>query len=151
MTETDTSATIKRMDDFLQLQMLVARFARAVDTRDSAELSTILTPDVAMELMPDTRIDSREALAGMLRDDLTWASTMHYMSNVVPHAQGNRAIIHANATAVHVSRDGVNKHFDLGARYTFTAVREDGVWLLARVQIEPVWVSGDDQNTHNAS
>ncbi|MCX4959774.1 nuclear transport factor 2 family protein [Streptomyces virginiae] len=150
MTKMDTITAIKRMEDLFALQALVARFAHAVDTRDHEALSAVFVPDVTMEVAPDIRIDGRETLAGMLRDDLTWATTMHSVSNVLPEPEGDSATIHANITAVHVSRDGVGKHFDLGARYTFTAVRTaDGSWLLSRIGIEPVWTTGDDQGMHD--
>ncbi|MEH6374644.1 nuclear transport factor 2 family protein [Streptomyces sp. KLMMK] len=151
MTKLDTINAITRMEDRFELQALVARFARAVDTRDHEALSTVFVPDVTMEVLPDIRIDGREALAGMLRDDLIWATTMHVVSNVLPEPAGDSATIHANITAVHVSRDGAGKHFDLGARYTFTAVRAaaDEPWLLSRIRIEPVWTTGDDQGMHD--
>ncbi|EPH44814.1 nuclear transport factor 2 family protein [Streptomyces aurantiacus] len=149
-TATDTTAEIRRMEDLFALRALVTRFAHAVDTRDHEALSTVFVPDVTMEVVPDIRIDGREKLAGMLRDDRMWATTMHYMSNVLPEPEGDGATIRANVTAVHVSRDGAAKHFDLGARYTFTAVRTaDGAWLLSRIEIEPVWSTGDDQGMHD--
>ncbi|MCW8383177.1 nuclear transport factor 2 family protein [Streptomyces justiciae] len=137
------------IEDFIRLQALVARFGRAVDLRDHEALSALLVPDVTMELLPDIRIEGREALAGMLRDDLVWATTMHSMANVLPELHGDRANVHANVTAVHVSPGGPGKHFDLGARYTFTAVREEGSWLLSRIGIEPVWTTGDDHGMHD--
>ncbi|MER6385970.1 nuclear transport factor 2 family protein [Streptomyces sp. NPDC001233] len=149
MDEMDSIAAVKRMEDIIRLQALVARFARAVDTRDYEALSTVFVPTVTMKLAPDIRIDGREALAGMLRDDLIWAATMHSMTNVVPEPEGDSATVHANVTAVHVSRDGSGRHFDLGARYTFTAVRTEGAWLLSRIEIEPVWTTGDDEGMHN--
>ncbi|MDH6220163.1 nuclear transport factor 2 family protein [Streptomyces pseudovenezuelae] len=139
---------MKHIEDILRLQALVSRFARAVDTRDHEALTTIFTPDVTMELGADIRIDGREKLAGMLRDDLMWATTMHSMANVLAEPEGDGATVHANVTAVHVSRAGTGEHFDLGARYTFTAVRTDGSWQLSRIAIEPVWRTGDDQGMH---
>ncbi|MEU6143264.1 nuclear transport factor 2 family protein [Streptomyces sp. NPDC047081] len=149
MTESYAIPAIKRMEDIFELQSLVARFAQAVDARDHESLTTVFTPEVTMELMPDIRIDGREALADMLRDDLMWAATMHSMGNVTPEPEGDRATVHANVTAVHVSRDGTGRHFDLGARYIFTAVRTEGSWLLSRIEIEPVWTTGDDQGMHD--
>jgi uncharacterized protein (TIGR02246 family) len=139
---------MKHIEDILQLQALVARFALAVDTRDHEALITIFTPDVTMELGSDIRLDGREKLAGMLRDDLMWATTMHCMTNVLAEPEGDTATVRANVTAVHVSRTGAGEHFDLGARYTFTAVRTEGAWQLSRVGIEPVWTTGDDQGMH---
>ncbi|MFF9895943.1 nuclear transport factor 2 family protein [Streptomyces longispororuber] len=150
MTHLDTATTIERMADLFALQELVARFAQAVDRRDHEALTTVFTADVTMEVVPDIRIEGREALAGMLRDDLVWASTVHTVSNVLAEPRGDTATIHANVTAVHVSRAGAGQHFDMGARYTFTAVRSAGqAWLLSRIAIEPVWTSGDDQGMHD--
>ncbi|MEV8070549.1 nuclear transport factor 2 family protein [Streptomyces sp. NPDC085995] len=140
-----------RTADRFALRDLVTRFARAVDMRDHAALTTIFTADVTMEMGPDIRVDGRDVLAGMLRDDLVWAATMHFVSDVAPEPDGDRAIVRANIMAVHVSHDGPGKHFDLGARYTFTAVRHDGAWLLSRIEIEPVWSSGEDPGMHDAA
>ncbi|OPG08880.1 hypothetical protein B1R27_08150 [Streptomyces sp. GKU 895] len=123
-------------------------FRACVDLRDHEALSALLVPDVTMELLPDIRIEGRAALAGMLRDDRVWATTLHTVANVLPELHGDRATVHANVTAVHVSPGGPGKHFDLGARYTFTAVREEGSWLLSRIGIEPVWTTGDDHGMH---
>lgn len=89
---------IHHVDDHLQIQQVLARYARAVDTKDWGLYRSLFTADAQLDYS-----SAPFGLAGTRDEIIAWLSTnlahlpmtMHYITNVEAEIRDDYATVHA--------------------------------------------------------
>ena len=117
---------------------VLVRFARALDEKDWAGYAALYAEEGVLSTSRATH-EGRAGLARFVEDDLGgWSATHHVSASHDITVDGDRAVARSSLHATHV-RDHPGDFWTVGGWYDVTLRREDGVWLLTSVVINPVW------------
>jgi 3-phenylpropionate/cinnamic acid dioxygenase small subunit len=110
----------------------LTRFARAMDDRDWATLTAILTDDATAEFGSGL-IEGPEAIVATIRQYLeACGTTQHLLGNLLVEAQGDQATSRCYVSDMHLARgDASEPTFRSLGDYHDRWVRLDGRWRLA--------------------
>jgi hypothetical protein len=136
------------MSDAQKVIEAMARYGRAVDSRDHALLETCFTQDAVIRYSStfSDEIRGRAALADYLdRAVGVLDATQHLFGNFEVDVRGDDASFRCYVQAQHVRLAADGGHlFTVGGRYENTAVRgADGLWRLTLLTFEPTWTGGN--------
>jgi len=137
---------IRELSDRLQIQDLLVRYTRAIDTRDWALLDTCF--------LPDARVDytATGGVAGSYPEVRAWLAqalapfpiTVHYVTNSQVELDGDRA--RARTLVLNpmffADPDGSLHDFTVGATYVDELVWTDGGWRIAKRSEEAGYLQG---------
>jgi hypothetical protein len=146
-TATETGTRLHELADRADLTDLLARQGLWLDERrfdDAGDTAAVFTEDATVET-PGGRAEGRQALAAQARrNHERYARAQHVTSNVLIDLAGDRAVLRANLVATLV-RDAATPEptLMLGERYRSEAVRTAQGWRFSRVEVTPLWRSGE--------
>jgi len=131
-----------------QIALTVARYARAVDSRDWDLLGSCFTEDAEVVYRGYNSYDGRDAVvAGCRRSLVRFRETRHLLGdcavefNADPMGADSRCYL--IATHLRDEPDGETSRFTLGGTYADRLVLRDGAWLIRERILDQEWASGD--------
>lgn len=138
--------TLQQISDRIEINDLLVRYTRCIDTKDWNRLDTCFTPDAHVDYTqsggtkgkyPDVRAWLEKALA-------PFPMTVHYITNSAVELDGDRA---SARTAVYNpmgygKKDGSLHMFTVGAYYVDELVRTPEGWRIARRVEEAAFMEG---------
>lgn len=128
------------------------RFGAGQDLRDRALFESAFTADAALDFtQPAQRLgamipvfEGRQAIADNVFGAIGGLDTTHTVTNPrVTAYDGTRATLFALVEAQHLPRDDHGRHLLLKNVYEMELVRVDGLWAIAHMRIDNVWMTGD--------
>ena len=136
----------RELSDRLEIEQLLYRYARAIDTRELELLETIFTPDARIAYNVVRGVDLRfpEMLEWLRRSLRIFKVTQHAMSNPLIELDGDagRATTYLSAAHVQERLDGEQVYVLQHAVYFDALVRTDAGWRIAERRLENVWIDG---------
>lgn len=117
---------------------LVYRLYAAMDEHRFDDLAAFFIED-ATATTPGGTARGREAvIAQATRNHANYTHLQHLITNVLVDLDGDRAAVRANLVATFV-RHGSQPEFAIGGLLRLRAQRAPQGWLLAGIEITPVW------------
>ncbi|MGW1738218.1 nuclear transport factor 2 family protein [Nocardia sp. NPDC001965] len=128
--------------DRIALGTLAARYARAVDRRDTGTLASLFTPQVELALPPElsgtgtaTELRGRETVARSVVESISHlVATRHVVGQQIldiETADGAHGETYCTAHHIYSRGDGHRDH-RIALRYQDTFAYREGSWLFAR-------------------
>jgi uncharacterized protein (TIGR02246 family) len=139
--------------DRVEIQELIARYNRAIDTGRADDWAACFVPDGEFEGVVG-RFRGRDELAAFVREYWTSAKYeefrigQHWVNNVIVDEAGeDEATVFAHQLMIRPGADGVGV-INLMAWYDDRVRKVDGRWLFVKRKVNPVqtsdrWASGD--------
>ena len=134
---------LQELTDRIELTELVARQGLWLDERTFADAGAIFTDDVSVVTQGGQAAGLADVVRQADRVHTRYDRTQHVTSNVLVDLAGDRATVTANLVASFVNDPAPEPALVVGERYRFDAVRTPEGWRFSRVQITPLWRSGD--------
>ena len=136
----------QEISDRLEIQALMVRYARAIDTQDYALLDTCFVPDAHVDYTQSggTKGPYPEVRAWLEKALAPFATMMHLIGNTTIEFDGDKA---SSRTYVinpmgFPNPDGTLHMFTVGAHSVDKLVRTDVGWLIAERIEEAVYMDG---------
>jgi 3-phenylpropionate/cinnamic acid dioxygenase small subunit len=131
---------IQVVSDKLQIQELLFRYARGVDTKDWALLSSVFTPDASLDYSSvNGPAGPRDEVVGWLEQSLTPVPvTQHFITNIEIDLDGDRAQVRAmfyNPMLL----PGMAEMTSCGGTYHHEVVRTPDGWKSQRLVEKSEW------------
>jgi hypothetical protein len=146
MTTTATAglARLQELADRADLADLLSRQGLWLDDQRFDDAANIFTEDAVVHTQGGQSQGLKALTAQARRVHADFAATQSVTSGVLIDIDGDRATVRANLIATFV-RDAAAPEpaFMIGERYRFEAVRTSQGWRFSRVEVTPVWSSGD--------
>jgi hypothetical protein len=145
--ESDAPRELRELMDRAEITDLVTRLGHWLDEKRFDEAREIFAAEVTVET-PGGRAQGMERLVEQARrNHEPFEQMQHVITNVLVDLAGDRAAVRANLIATLVPRaDAPDRHFDVGERYGFEAVRTPAGWRLSEVRVTPVWTAGSRES-----
>ena len=135
----------QEISDRVEINDLVIRYARAIDTKDYALLDTCFTPDAHVDYTSSGGVAGKypEVRAWLEKALAPFAAMMHFVGNTSLELDGDRA----NARTYVINpmgfpQDGGLHVFTVCAHYVDKLVRTDDGWRIAERIEETVLMDG---------
>jgi len=143
---------LQAVADKLEIHELLARYARAVDTKDWVLYRSVFTPDATIDY------SSAGAVAGKRDEVAAWLEagfvhipmTQHFISNVEVELDGDRAKVRAMFYNP-MQLPGMTELSYCGGRYHHDLIRTAGGWQSQRLVEENQWFVGRPDATTSAT
>jgi len=127
------------------------RFAAGQDLRDRALFHSAWAGPAELDFTQPARrlgVDlppfrGREHITEAILGSVAHLTTSHTVTNPRVNLAGPRAQLFALVEAQHVLRDDPTRHLLLKNVYRCDLVIEDGLWRIAHMRIENLWLEGD--------
>lgn len=137
-------------DKFAVVETLY-RFAAGIDLRDNKLLSSAFAADAVSDFRPAGKkagfeypvLEGRETIVAALTGSLINIDTTHSVSNPRVFIDGDKAVMDALVEAQHLPSKDHSRHYLMKNRYDVELIREGEVWVIQRVTIDNVWLTGD--------
>jgi ketosteroid isomerase-like protein len=127
----------------------MARYGRAIDSRDFELLKTCFTDDAVIRYAEfGEEIHGREGLVDYLENSLSRLdATQHLFGNFEVETDGSQGRMRCYVQAQHVRLDAPGGHlFTVAGRYDNAIVcGDDGLWRMTSLTFEPMWTGGNEQ------
>lgn len=137
---------LRELTDRVELTELCDRYVRHLDKDRGSDawLGSVFTEDVRLRF-PMGEYKGMEGLAAFQQmARTTFERTHHISSNYDIRLDGDRALVGAHLTAVHVRRrQEPGGHFAIGGHYEAGAVRTDEGWRIRTFDFDLVWNAGE--------
>jgi hypothetical protein len=144
MTAAAQGSTTEQQADRGALADLLTRLGWWLDGQRYDDAGSLFTEDATVHTQGG-QARGLQALSDQARRiHSSFAATQHLTSGVLIDVQGDHATVRANLIALFV-RDKVSPEpaAVVGERYLLAAVRTAGGWRFSRVEVAPVWRSGE--------
>lgn len=138
-------ALVQGLADRAEIIDLCVRYARALDSRDWALLSTCFDPHVSVQYGGLGPIEGFEAVEKVCRDALEpLAASQHLLGNFSVEVDGDDASCECYLQAQHVrpGLPGGDKYIVAG-RYTDRLQRRPTGWRITQRKLDVVWTDGN--------
>jgi hypothetical protein len=147
MTTTAAEGLARRLQelaDRADLADLLARQGQWLDEQRFDDAGSIFTEDATIRTQSGQSQGLQALTAQARRVHASFAATQHVTSGVLIDIDGDRATVRANLIATFV-RDAAAPEpaAAAGERYRFEAIRTPRGWRFSRLEVTPVWRSGD--------
>lgn len=144
----DTMTDLRTVLDKLEIGELLARYARAVDSKDWDLWRSVFTPDAHLDYTSVTGvIGSRDEVAGSLEQALAHVPmTQHFISNVEIELDGDRARVRAMFYNP-MRLPGMEDLSYCGGYYHHEVVRTPQGWRSEKLVEENLWFANPLANT----
>lgn len=131
---------VQALADKLEIQELLARYARGVDTKDWELWKSVFTPDAQIDYSSaGAAVGSRDEVAAWLEKSLAaMPMTQHFISNVEIDLDGDRAKVRAMFYNP-MQLPGMTELSYCGGYYHHDMVRTPEGWKSERLVEENVW------------
>jgi hypothetical protein len=132
------------LSDRADIADLLVRQGRWLDERGFADAAAIFTSDAAVHTQSGQSRGLDALRAQAQRVHARFAAIQHVITDVLIDIDGDRATVSANLIATFV-RDNAQPAptLTVGERYRLEAARTPDGWRFSRVDVTPVWRSGD--------
>lgn len=130
------------------------RFGSGQDLRDRALLESVFSAPAKLDITGPARrlgvelpvIQGRQAITDALMASVNHVDTIHTVTNprIIAY-DGRYARMIALVEAVNLPRGDHSRHLLLKNIYTVEMSKQDGDWIIDRLLIENVWLSGDPE------
>jgi uncharacterized protein (TIGR02246 family) len=133
-------ATVAAVADKIEIQELLARYARGVDTKDWELWKTVFTPDAHLDYSSaGIPAASRDEIAAVFEQAMaTIPMTQHYISNIEIDLNGDKAKVRAMFyNPMHLP--GMAEQSYCGGYYHHDMVRTPAGWKSERLVEENLW------------
>jgi 3-phenylpropionate/cinnamic acid dioxygenase small subunit len=140
------SLSTQQISDRIEIDDLLIRYARAIDSRDWALLDTCFTPDAWVDYTSSGGVKGKypEVRAWLEKALAPFAAMMHFLGNTTLELAGDRA--HARTYVINPmgfpKPDGSLHVFTVGAHYVDELVRSPDGWRIAKRVEEQVLLEG---------
>lgn len=137
-------------DKFAVVETLY-RFAAGIDLRDNDLLASAFAADAISDFRPAGKkagfeypvLEGRENIVAALSGSLAKIDTTHSVSNPRVFIDGGKARMDALVEAQHLPSNDHSRFYLMKNRYDVELVRQENVWVIQRVTIDNVWLTGD--------
>jgi 3-phenylpropionate/cinnamic acid dioxygenase small subunit len=131
---------LQALHDKIEIQELLARYARGVDSKDWELWKSVFTPDATVDYSSaGAAVGSRDEVAAWLEQGLSVVPmTQHFISNVEVDLDGDRAKVRAMFYNP-MQLPGMADLSYCGGYYHHDVVRTPGGWKSERLVEENVW------------
>lgn len=131
---------LQALHDKLEIQELLARYARGVDSKDWELWKTVFTPDASLDYSSaGAPAGSRDELAAWLENAMSAVPiAQHYITNVEIELAGDRAKVRAMFYNP-MQLPGLTEMSFCGGYYHHDMVRTNEGWKSERLVEENVW------------
>lgn len=138
--------SLQEISDRLEVQELMVRYARAIDTQDYELLDSCFVPDAHVDYTQSggTKGPYPEVRAWLEKALAPFATMMHFIGNTTLELDGDKA----NSRTYVINPmgfpnpDGTLHMFTVGAHYVDKLVRTDDGWRIAERIEEAVYMDG---------
>lgn len=121
------------LEERLQIQDVMLRYAAAVDERDLTAYAALFAPDVEVTGFADEPVHGREAWVDYVRRALTrFGATQHLLAVPLVTLEGERAHCRTDFQAMHELAGSDGKLFMLWATYQTDLHRSSDGWQITR-------------------
>jgi hypothetical protein len=137
---------IQHMIDRIEIEELLVRYSRAIDSKEFDTLETLFTSDAIFDGgslgcpagAPQIRAMIEGTLAGL-------DSTQHLVGKSLIEIDGDEAEVRTYLFSQHIreSTPGPIKHYALGGEYADRVVRTPEGWRIAYRRLDRMWKEGD--------
>lgn len=136
------------MSDRIEIDELLARYARALDYKNFGELDLIFTPDATFDAGGLGAPTGPAAIQSMIEGTIGHLdATQHLVGkSVMEFAEdGDSAEVRTYLISQHIreSAPGPVKHYFLGGEYFDRVVRTPEGWRIAYRRLDRMWKEGD--------
>ena len=132
----DPEGRYREIEDRLDIQEVLYRYARMVDEKDWVQMDEIFAPDATVDYVSSggQRGPYRETLAWLARALEPWPDNLHFISNLSIELRGDRAIATCYFQAPMGQVDGSGRQVMVtnAGHYDDELVRTAGGWRIAR-------------------
>ena len=128
------------MSDELEIQRLLYRYARAVDTKDWDLYRTVFTDDAHIDYSSDVFVGSLDEAIGFFTGDFSKlvAMSMHYITNIEAEINGDTAKVRAMFYNPMIL-PGSTEVSECGGYYHHEFVRTADGWRSRKLVEENLW------------
>jgi len=136
---------LQRLEDTLEIQGVLNRYASSLDTRDWGRLATCFTRDAVGDYGALGRHDGYAAIEGLIKGVLTKLDvSQHFISNHEIDLAGDTAKTRCYLQAQHVRRntEGGDNYLVAGL-YLDDWVRTPDGWKISERQLQMTWFEGN--------
>lgn len=139
---------IQQISDRIEIDELLARYARALDYRNFHELEGIFTPDATFDAGGLGSPTGPSAIREMIQGTIGHLdATQHLVGKSIIEfsIDGDEAEVRTYLISQHIreSAPGPVKHYFLGGEYFDRVVRTPEGWRIAYRRLDRLWKQGD--------
>ena len=140
--------TLEQLNDRIEIEELLARYSRALDHRQWADLEAIFTPDGEFDAGGLGHPHGPAAIRAMIEGTIGGLdATQHLVGKSIIEfsADGDSAEVRTYLISQHIreSAPGPIKHYFLGGEYADRVVRTSDGWRIAYRRLDRMWKQGD--------
>jgi hypothetical protein len=147
----DTAASIRRLVDVHEAIDALYRFGAGQDLGDRALFESAFAPNAVVDFtQPAARLgvalppfEGRDAVTETIMGAVAALDTTHTVTNPRVRLDGDRAELFALVEAQHLPKADHRRHLLLKNVYRLALVRDGARWVIERMTIENVWLTGD--------
>ena len=137
---------LQQISDRIEIEELLVRYSRAIDSRDFDTLETLFTEDATFDAGGLGCPTSAKAIREMIEGTLTGLdATQHLVGKSLIELDGDEAEVRTYLISQHIreSAPGPIKHYFLGGEYADRVVRTPEGWRIAYRRLDRLWKQGD--------
>ena len=137
---------LQQLNDRVEIEELLVRYSRAIDTRDFDALEALFTADATFDGGGLGCPTGAAEIRAMIEGTLTGLdATQHLVGKSIIELDGDSAEVRTYLISQHIreSAPGPMKHYFLGGEYADTVVRTPEGWRIAYRRLDRLWKQGD--------
>lgn len=137
---------LQQLTDRIEIEELLVRYSRAIDSKDFDTLETLFTPDATFDGGSLGCPTGAAAIRAMIEGTLTGLdATQHLVGKSLIELTGDEAEVRTYLFSQHIreSAPGPVKHYALGGEYADRVVRTPDGWRIAYRRLDRMWKEGD--------
>jgi 3-phenylpropionate/cinnamic acid dioxygenase small subunit len=137
---------IQHMLDRIEIEELLVRYSRAIDSKDFDTLEELFTSDATFDGGSLGCPTGAPQIRAMIEGTLTGLdSTQHLVGKSLIEIDGDEAEVRTYLFSQHIreSTPGPIKHYALGGEYADRVVRTPAGWRIAYRRLDRMWKEGD--------
>jgi 3-phenylpropionate/cinnamic acid dioxygenase small subunit len=137
---------LQQISDRIEIEELLVRYSRAIDSRDFDALETLFTADATFDGGGLGCPTGAPEIRAMIEGTLTGLdATQHLVGKSLIELDGDQAEVRTYLISQHIreSAPGPVKHYFLGGEYADRVVRTPEGWRIAYRRLDRLWKQGD--------
>lgn len=145
---------LQNIIDRIEIEELLVRYARAIDSKDFDTLETLFTPGATFDGGSLGCPTGAPQIRAMIEGTLTGLdSTQHLIGKSLIELDGDQAEVKTYLISQHIreSTPGPVKHYALGGEYADRVIRTPEGWRIDYRRLDRLWKEGDREVISGAS
>jgi 3-phenylpropionate/cinnamic acid dioxygenase small subunit len=137
---------LNQLNDRVEIEELLVRYSRAIDSRDFDALEALFTSDATFDGGGLGCPTGASEIRAMIEGTLTGLdATQHLVGKSIIELDGDSAEVRTYLISQHIreSAPGPVKHYFLGGEYADRVVRTPEGWRIAYRRLDRLWKQGD--------